>query len=123
MGTEKRERQKANRQARLEQMEREQKRSSSRKRFIRIGIIVVVAVAAAFGLSRLIGSDDDGEDVAAADTTLATESTIPGTTLAPITGETPCPAADGSSAHVTAFENPPPMCIDPSKTYTATVDT
>jgi cyclophilin family peptidyl-prolyl cis-trans isomerase len=129
VGTEKRERQKANRQARLAEMEREQKRSSTKKRFIRIAVIVVVALAAAFGLSRLIGSDDDGEDVAATDTTLVTDSTlagdstVPGTTLAPITGETPCPAADGSAAHVTAFENPPPMCIDPAKTYTATVET
>jgi cyclophilin family peptidyl-prolyl cis-trans isomerase len=31
----------------------------------------------------------------------------------------PCPNADGSSPRQTKFDGPPPMCIDPSKTYTA----
>ncbi len=122
MGTEKRERQKTNRQARLAELERQQRRSSSRKKVIRIGIIVVVALAAAFGLSRLIGQDDS--NVTAGDTSVpSTEpvpTTLPGDT---ITGETPCPAADGSTPRAATFENPPPMCIDPAKTYTATVDT
>lgn len=34
-----------------------------------------------------------------------------------------CPAADGSSARQTSFSGPPPMCIDPAKTYSATMDT
>jgi len=127
VGTDKRERQKANRQARLAELEREQRRSTSRKKVVRIGLIVVVALAAAFGLSRLIGQDDDST-VDASDSTLTTDpaattvapSTIPG---AAITGETPCPAADGSSERAASFENPPPMCIDPAKTYTATIDT
>ena len=42
---------------------------------------------------------------------------MPGRT---ITGETPCPAADGSSERATTFESAPPMCIDAAKTYTAT---
>ncbi len=32
---------------------------------------------------------------------------------------TECPAADGSSARQTEFDSAPPMCIDPSKRYTA----
>jgi cyclophilin family peptidyl-prolyl cis-trans isomerase len=32
---------------------------------------------------------------------------------------TPCPAADGSSERKTKFDGPPPMCIDPAKSYTA----
>jgi peptidylprolyl isomerase len=32
---------------------------------------------------------------------------------------TECPAADGSSPRTTEFDGPPPMCIDPSKRYTA----
>jgi peptidylprolyl isomerase len=31
----------------------------------------------------------------------------------------PCPAADGSSERQTKFDGPPPMCIDPAKSYTA----
>ncbi|WP_116116081.1 peptidylprolyl isomerase [Austwickia chelonae] len=38
-------------------------------------------------------------------------------------GATACPAADGSSAKKAAFDAAPPMCIDPAKTYTATVST
>ena len=32
---------------------------------------------------------------------------------------TDCPAADGSSPKQQRFDGPPPMCIDPSKRYTA----
>jgi cyclophilin family peptidyl-prolyl cis-trans isomerase len=129
VGTEKRERQKANRQTRLAELQKEQRRSNTKKRVIRIGIIVVLGLAAAFGLSRLIGSGDD--NVAAGDTTVGTAppdtstaitgpSTVPGQTL---TGETPCPAADGTSPRTTTFAKPPPMCIDPAKTYTAEIQT
>ena len=36
---------------------------------------------------------------------------------------TECPAADGSSPKTQRFKGPPPMCIDPEKTYTATMET
>jgi cyclophilin family peptidyl-prolyl cis-trans isomerase len=36
---------------------------------------------------------------------------------------TECPAADGSSPKKQKFSGPPPMCIDPDKTYTATMVT
>jgi len=34
-----------------------------------------------------------------------------------------CPNADGSSERRTSFPEPPPMCIDPSKSYTAAMET
>ncbi len=34
-----------------------------------------------------------------------------------------CPAADGSSPQVRTFDTEPPMCIDPSRRYTATMVT
>jgi cyclophilin family peptidyl-prolyl cis-trans isomerase len=34
-----------------------------------------------------------------------------------------CPNADGSSDKRQSFDGAPPMCIDPAKTYTATMDT
>ena len=37
--------------------------------------------------------------------------------------DTPCPATDGSSAPRQKFSKPPPMCIDPSKRYTAVMET
>jgi len=133
VGTEKRERQKANRQARLAELEKQQRRSNTRKRVIRITVIVVLALAAAFGLSRLISGGN--ESVNASGTTVAgtipgesvpvgtaapTVSTVPGRA---ITGTTPCPATDGSSARASSFAQPPPMCIDPTKTYKALVQT
>ena len=33
--------------------------------------------------------------------------------------DTPCPAADGSSARSTAFPAAPAMCIDPAMSYSA----
>ena len=36
---------------------------------------------------------------------------------------TPCPEPDGSSPRQTRFSEPPPMCIDPSKRYTAEMTT
>lgn len=36
---------------------------------------------------------------------------------------TECPAADGSSPRMTSFDEAPPMCIDPTKTYIATMKT
>lgn len=38
-------------------------------------------------------------------------------------GATECPPADGSAERVTQFEDAPPMCIDESKDYTATLTT
>jgi peptidylprolyl isomerase len=34
-----------------------------------------------------------------------------------------CPNPDGSSPRTTSFDGPPPMCIEPSKRYTATMST
>jgi cyclophilin family peptidyl-prolyl cis-trans isomerase len=42
---------------------------------------------------------------------------------ATLTGETPCPKPDGSSARTTHFAKAPGTCIDASKTYTATFRT
>lgn len=36
---------------------------------------------------------------------------------------TPCPPVDGSAERQTEFSAPPEMCIDPSKSYTAVLDT
>ncbi|MDE0602746.1 MAG: peptidylprolyl isomerase, partial [bacterium] len=37
--------------------------------------------------------------------------------------DTPCPATDGSSPVRRKFRTPPPMCIDPTKSYTAVMET
>ena len=130
MGTAKRERQKAGRQARLEQAKAAAAKKK-RTRFAVYGVLLVgVIVLALFALAP----DDDDDDVATDDSTSSSTSSSldgehpgdrrrsrspqPGETL---TGETPCPAADGSSPRTTTFAEPPPTCIDPAKTYTAEI--
>jgi cyclophilin family peptidyl-prolyl cis-trans isomerase len=56
-------------------------------------------------------------------TSASTPRAQPVTTGNDIKGTTPCPAADGSTPRAKSFENAPPMCIDPSKKYTADFDT
>jgi cyclophilin family peptidyl-prolyl cis-trans isomerase len=124
MGTAKRERQKAGRQARIEQA----KVAAARKRRTRFAVWGVVLVGVIILALFALAPDDDGEDVASGSTTSSSVEGSPSTvqvTIPPagetITGETPCPAADGSSARTTTFAAPPPMCIDAAKTYTAEV--
>lgn len=73
-------------------------------------------------------TDDGGNGGAGDGRTSTTEPTEPAQLKAPpegatLTGETACPAADGSSERTTMFAAEPPMCIDAKKTYTATFDT
>lgn len=145
MGTEKRARQKAGRQARIEAAQVAQHKAQTRSRAMSIGAIAVVALVL-LGLVLFLTRDRD-TDVAAGDnppTTSADGAQVvdrngdPTGTMAPgsapaevpppgagasITGETPCPQADGTSERTTSFAQAPPMCIDPAKTYTATFET
>jgi cyclophilin family peptidyl-prolyl cis-trans isomerase len=125
VGTDKRERQKANRQLRLEQLQRQQSHQKRRRQVLIWGGIVVVAVVIAFGIWFFNHGKDNSERVSASGTSVApaaattTTAPPPGTTAAP----TPCPAADGSSPKTGTFSAPMANCIDPTKTYTATVET
>ena len=98
--------------------------------------IVAVVIAGALVLSTVAGV------IAAAtsspsDPTSPTSSTPPSSAAAPtegiaptgaprgatLTGATPCPPADGSAERTTSFAEPPPMCIDTARFYTAEVAT
>ncbi|MEY4159191.1 MAG: hypothetical protein RL743_1686 [Actinomycetota bacterium] len=141
MGTEKRERQKQNRQQRLSELAVQQKRAKVKKRGLQFGIGIPAVVLALFLIVNVFAGDDssgptdealkeeiqtllgattlpEGETAESASTIPAT--TVPGKT---ISGDTPCPKADGTEARVTKFEKAPPMCIDAAKTYTAVFDT
>jgi cyclophilin family peptidyl-prolyl cis-trans isomerase len=137
VGTPKRERQKANRQIRLEELAR-QARSAKRKRTSLYVLIIPILAVLITGLVWLFNrGDDNGSAGNAATTTIdpfgtgvptsavtTTTTPLPSTIAgATITGDTPCPAADGSSARTITFAKAPPTCIDPAKTYTATVAT
>lgn len=137
MGTAKRERQKANRQLRLEQMAKEAKTKKTRKRALLIGIGLPALVLLIFLIAFI--TRDDKDDAASTtsvpvtgspvstDATAPTDSDVAPVTVTPETlpagEETPCPAADGSSPRVVSFAAAPPMCIDTTKTYTAEVTT
>lgn len=118
MGTEKRARKKANRQARIEAETRATTKERRTKLAIRLGVIVALAVVALLLYNWLAGDDSsDDSDVAAAGAS-STTATDP---VATDTVE--CPAEDGSSEPQTTFAAAPPTCIDPDATYQATVET
>jgi peptidyl-prolyl cis-trans isomerase B (cyclophilin B) len=144
VGTAKRDRQRANRQQRLEELATEAKRSKNKKWALRIGIIVPAALVVMFLVARLSGDDSASGDTVAsvpttvvepattidpnASTTVAGATTVAESTttvaLAPFTyGKGGCPAMDGTSIKQSTFTQAFKQCIDPSKSYTATFDT
>ncbi len=126
MGTAKRERQKANRQLRLEEMARQVTKTKRKRNVTKWGVGLVLAVLAVILIAVLTGGNGKKDaavvptTVAGATTTAALPVTVPGATL---TADTPCPAADGSSPRTVVFAKEPPTCIDATKTYTAVVVT
>jgi len=127
VGTDKRERQKTNRQLKLEEMAREARKRKTKRRALQIGIGIPALILLVFGAVRLFG-DDSSDTVSPGATTVTTvavdasSTTVAGATTVP-GSVVPCPAADGSSAKMTSFPAAPQTCIDPSKTYTIEVDT
>jgi peptidyl-prolyl cis-trans isomerase B (cyclophilin B) len=135
VGTPKRERQKANRQQRLEELAR-QARTVKRKRKGMYVLLIPIGALVLYGVVRLV-SDDTSAVVSSTTidpfgSTTTIDPNLPTTTLTPlpstiagatVTGATPCPAADGSSARTISFAQAPPSCIDAAKTYTAEITT
>ena len=118
MGTDKRNRKKENRRQRLDDLAKQQQRKRTRKLATRAAIFIAVVVGVALIISVSGGSDSTSTN----DTTVDTTATAPVEGRA-ITGETPCPAVDGSEARAATFENAPSNCLDANKTYTAVVTT
>jgi cyclophilin family peptidyl-prolyl cis-trans isomerase len=136
VGTTKRERQKQGRQARIAQAQAAAARRKRLRTGFLLGGLVVLLVGGTLAYAAGQGDDDD----VATDTSSTTSSTAPGASTtsstidpanvppvlpegATITGDTPCPEADGSSERTTTFSQAPPMCIDPAASYTAVFDT
>jgi cyclophilin family peptidyl-prolyl cis-trans isomerase len=69
------------------------------------------------------GTDDTADTADTADT--GTDDTADTADTGDTGGEeaTECPAADGSAEQRREFDAAPPMCIDPTKTYTAEIST
>jgi peptidyl-prolyl cis-trans isomerase B (cyclophilin B) len=124
VGTDKRERQKANRELRRVSEQRQQRTQATKKRALRVALVVLAALAGVIVIAWVGGAFDSQE--AAAPTTTVSDSNGDTATTAvdrPDTAPTPCPPADGSASVRREFTSPPPICIDPSATYTAEVTT
>ena len=129
MGTDKRERQKVNRRARLEEQADAWRRDQRRRRVLWYGALAVL-IAGGIVLVNVL-KKDNGTSSASKPTTASSTSVVTPTTVAvtlpaqgaTIKGTTPCPPADGSAKRTTTFAKAPPTCIDPTKTYTAVVKT
>lgn len=130
MGTEKRERQKANKAARLAALEAAEAKKR-RIRFIRNVVILVVAIIvvgfllagcsiASGGSGRSDQLEAGGSDDTTADGAKTTE---PGSTAEIAYGTTECPPAQGVDEPKIDFDSGFANCLDPAKTYTATVET
>ena len=150
MGTEKRERQKANRALKQQAVIRQARTDKMKRNGLRITLGIAVALLAVVGIAWLGGAfdSDDDETLTGADPS-STELDEFGDTLpdgqpadrhpagrhacrptpcrselpAPPADPSECPAADGSAAQQREFTAAPPLCIDPAKTYTALVST
>ena len=133
MGTSKRERQKANRAQARQARVKQQQRAKVRKRGLLLGIGIPILVIALFLISRSVtgGSSSptiptNGSDLATAttapqDTSVSSSTTTDADTIA--YGSGACPKTDGTQKRKTDFTDAPKKCIDPSKTYTATIAT
>jgi cyclophilin family peptidyl-prolyl cis-trans isomerase len=139
VGTEKRERQRANRQLKNQQLAKEEHRRRFTRRLLIGAIAVVAGVGLVLGIAALGGAFGGDEDDTVASSVpdvtgtvagstvpdTAPASTAPGSTvaLAPFdygTGE--CPPEEVTEP-VRTFDDAPQLCIDPSAAYTATFRT
>lgn len=118
----KRQRQKENRQKKLAAERKAESRDNLRQRVL-IGLAFgAVAAVAVFTLSR--GGDDADDTVAASGDNTEVTQEAPTTTAPEVPiSDIECPAEDGSSAQILAFDAAPPVCIDVTKTYTAEMAT
>ncbi len=130
MTANKRERQKANRAAKVAAEEAAARIQRTRSRIITYGSIGAVTVLLVVGVSLFTGRNNSGKTGTTASATTV-PTTIPGTTgsVAPTTtlafqyGTGDCPAEDGSSPRTIEFSGPQPLCINPATSYTAVFDT
>ncbi len=131
MTANKRERQKANRAAKVAAEEAAARIQRTRSRIITYGSVGAVTVLLVVGVSLFNGRNNNSGNATTASPTTIPTTTAPGSSgsVAPTTtiafryGSGSCPAEDGSSPRTIDFSGPPPLCIDPTASYTAVFDT
>lgn len=130
MGTEKRQRQKEGRQARLAEQQTTTRRDQRRRRFVTAVVvsIVIFAVLVLISQGGTDGNKDDTAGQAASSTTSTTEApgsttTTPAQPVAFQYGSGPCPPAEAPSPPVRTFAAAPQRCIAEGVDYTAVMTT
>ncbi len=134
MATDKRERQKQARQAKIDQLRRSEQRDATKRRGLLIAAAVIAFLAFAIGFS-LLTNDDDSSDVATddtSDTSDPTDTSSPTDTSEPepttttsstiaevVAGTTECPEADGSSPRTIDFDDTFANCLEEGVDYQA----
>lgn len=113
-------------QARQEQVvERTDRR---RRRWLTVGVVflavmLILPLAAGFFIDA-DSVETDAADVQPLDLNSTPPSLVdPGFEGASLTGETPCPATDGTQSRVTSFESAPVACVDVTATYSVELGT
>jgi cyclophilin family peptidyl-prolyl cis-trans isomerase len=117
--TEKRQRQKAGRQARLAAEQKVHKRRQNIRRVVTVVIVAAVVV----GISLLITRPWKKSASSATTTTTTAPSSSAQLTANNASKAAGCPESPTASLPAPTWKSPPPMTIDPSKTYTATIKT
>jgi peptidyl-prolyl cis-trans isomerase B (cyclophilin B) len=126
--TDKRQRQKAGRQARLEAEQKSQKRRKTLRRTITFAIVAAVVVGISFAIFKPGKKSSASATSSSSSSSTTTTKPAPkggsgNTSLAAITTSADCPSNVKATLNKPAWPSPPAMTIDPSKTYTATVTT
>jgi len=125
----KRQRKKTNQAARRAALEEARKRQHRKRQLLNLGGLLLGVVLLAALIVFITRKGDSGSTTASSSTTAP--STTPPATLASlppvppgrtIKGDAPCPKPSGEE-RASKFEKPPPMCIDPAKTYRAVLTT
>ena len=124
VGTDKRERQRANKAAKQQQAAR----AETKKKGTRYGLIIGGAIVGVVGLvfiaNSVLGGDDDESPTG--DSIPEVEAEAAAGEVFEETGEfvpADCPSPAGTLEQQQTFDEMPPMCLDPDKEYTALVTT
>lgn len=143
MGTEKRERQKANRALKYEEQSKTERRDKTKRTFFKGGIIVAGAVIVVIAIALIggAGGDDDGDEASddganpaatndpastdpndsSPDNSTANSQAGTGSDFEFGTGE--CAPTEKPAEPKRNLDAPPKQCIDPAKDYQATLTT
>ena len=124
VGTNKRERQKRNRDSRRDQVTRRTQRVKVRKRGTQIAVVALIVVAL---VGFVFATGNNSDDTAITETYVDTTEVLADETATKNAvfefGTTECPPTDASADQRREFADAHQLCIDPAKSYTANFDT